>query len=205
MPDAISGTLLVVSAIAGVSSSQQAAASQDKVTRQAKKTLDFQQGELDDWEEIYGGIEENLGEFYGNLTPEYVTTQGLEAQQKAYQEHVTGLTEQFARSGLTTGAQGDILARSALEDAKAKAAIRVEAPYKVAEEQKSFLSLGTAQGAQAKQGVVQGYQGVGQAYQAEADIASQEAADAFSAAGSYATTLGTSTGLEEDATTAPIN
>ena len=125
-----------------------------KLNREASaEQLAFQREQFSRWEGIYGDIEENLGEFYNNLTPEYVATRGLQAQQQAYQAAATRTREGFARSGITGGAQSDIQSREAMENARVKAAIRADAPFQVAEQQQSFVSLGTGQGATARQAV----------------------------------------------------
>jgi hypothetical protein len=185
------------SAALGYASSQEAAGAQNKSTKVAKKQLKFEMQQFDRWESIYGGLEENLGDFYGSLTPEFMTTQGLQQQQQTYQESLTQIREQFAQTGVTSGAQADIEARGALDNARTKATIRAEAPFKVAEQQQSFLNMGIGQGAAARQGVQRGSLGVQQAYQTEANIASQEASDAFGAAASFATTYGRSAGLNQ--------
>jgi hypothetical protein len=186
---------IIGSAALGYVSSQEASANQKKGLGIAQTQFEFDKQQYADWKSMYGGLEENLSDFYNGLTPEYATTQGLQQQQQAYQEGLTKMKEQLAKSGAPTGAQADIQARAALENARNRATIRAEAPYKVAEQKQSFLNLGIQSKQQAVAGVGQGSTNLQNAYANQATIASQEANDAFGAAASLATTYGRSAGL----------
>jgi hypothetical protein len=102
---------------------------------------------LADFEAIYGGIEDNLGTFFSQMTPEVFIATGLENLQQEFQDTKTRINEQFAQrfQGQETGLQLSL--DTMLEAARAteRANIRTEAPFKVAEAQSKFLALGLPQ------------------------------------------------------------
>lgn len=110
-----------------------------------EEALDFTKQQYNDWKAIYGPIEKNLSSFYQNLTPEFVEAQGLQAQQKAFQQQEQQLTEFFAANDISVGEQAEILSRVGMENIRQKAEIRANAPIKSAEAKQSFLSLGINQ------------------------------------------------------------
>lgn len=158
--------------------------SANKAGRQAKKAaaseLAFAQEQYDDWKDIYGNLEENLAGFYEGLTPDYIETQGLQAEQQAFQTQRTQMRERFAQLGIDTGVQADIESRASLEHAKRRAEIRAEAPFTAAEQKKGFLQIGLGQKAATQRGV--------------GDVLSQQAAESARQAESTAAMAGQAVG-----------
>lgn len=98
------------------------------------------QGQYDKWNSIYGTLQENLGEFYNNLTPQMLSATNLQMRQREYQTAVDTVRKNFAQRGVAGGAQSAIEAGMAMENAKARAQIRADAPFQVAEAQTGFLT-----------------------------------------------------------------
>lgn len=195
-----------ISTLAGLASADESADLQEQALsdQQAAEaaSLAFQKEQYDRWKGIYGDLEENLGEFYQGLTPDYIAAQGLQEEQKAFQKTMTQVSESLKQMGVSEGAQADIMARAEIENAQAKAKIRAEAPYKTAELQQSFLALGAGGAEQYGQALETAAQTAGQTELALSQQAGAESADAFSAAGQFATLLGKQ---EADKTTAAEN
>ena len=136
---------MIVAAVVGaaVVGKMAADASKDASKRQAasaKTQLEFEQAKYNRWLDIYGDVEENLGEYYENLSPETYAAQGLQSQQQEYQAAVTQMKEHFAQADISGGAVAGLESQAALENARARATVRAEAPTKVAEAQRGFVS-----------------------------------------------------------------
>ena len=142
MPDP--GTALGAgSAVLGYSSSRKASKS---ASASSAASLAFEQQKYDDWQETYGGIEDNLAEYYSTLTPDYFEAQGLEAFQKEHQASTQRVQELLAQRGIQDS--GIALASEVsgeLSAATSRATIRAQAPALVAEEQRNFLQVGLGQ------------------------------------------------------------
>lgn len=98
------------------------------------------QGQYDRWNSIYGTLQENLGEFYNNLTPQMLSATNLQMRQREYQTAVDTVRKNFAQRGVAGGAQSAIEAGMAMDNARARAQIRADAPFQVAEAQTGFLT-----------------------------------------------------------------
>jgi len=127
------GTALAV--IGGLSAVQGISAS-----RRAKNLSNAQMAE---WQRLYGGVEQDLADFFNNLTPDIYEAQGLEAQQLEFQKAQENLSAFLAERGL--GQSGVAIENQQdleLANAQMRAKIRREAPFKVAEVKQSFLQTG---------------------------------------------------------------
>lgn len=196
-----------ISTLAGLASSKKSGDLQEQglaAQRSAQaESLAFQREQYERWKSIYGDIEENLGEFYGGLTPEYLETKGLQAEAKQFKQTMDQLSERFTQLGVSAEARADIEARAELGQAERKATIRAEAPYKVAELKQDFLRSSRG-----------GPEGYGAALQTQAQTAGQqelmlsqqeagEAGSAFGAASKFGTLLGKKYADREDAMSTP--
>lgn len=122
----------------------------EKASKRSKKASDtqiaFEQEKYDDWQETYGPIEDNLSEYFNNLSPEYYEVQGLEAFEKEKTVAFEQLQESLAQRGISdSGIAIDIEKDLALESAQARARIRTEAPAAAASEKMRFLQVGLGQ------------------------------------------------------------
>lgn len=156
----------------------------------AEQQLDFEKEKLEKWEAVYGKLETNLGEFYQKLTPNYIETQGLQAQQQEFQKSLSQIRERFAQLDTTKGAQADIEARAKLGYAEKKAEIRAEAPLKAAQQKQSFLALGRGIPTGVSNVLATQTQQAGQADLVRAQQAADEAAGYRQTTGQFATLAG---------------
>lgn len=106
----------------------------------------FEKEKYQDWQDTYGNIEDNLAEYYNNLTPEYYATQGLEAVQKESEASQMRLQSSLAQRGIEDSGVSLALERqSDIGLAEQRATVRADAPRKVAEEKRGFLQVGLGQ------------------------------------------------------------
>lgn len=130
----------VVGGVLGTSSANKATESAAAAT---KDQLEFEKALYQDWQNIFGPIQDNLSQYYQSLTPDYYEAAGLEAFQKERDAQMTQLNESLAQRGLSTsGIQAAVERTNAIDTAQTRANIRREAPAKAAEEQSRFLQIG---------------------------------------------------------------
>lgn len=111
------------------------------------ENLNFQKDQYKDWKAVYGSVQENLGRYYKSLTPERLTTLGLQNQQKEYQAAVADINKLTAQRGLEgSGLETATLAQARIGNAEARANIRTQAVDQVNQQKASFLSIGMGTG-----------------------------------------------------------
>ena len=126
------------------SGASKSAARKQAQTEEAR--LEFEQQKYDEWKDTYGPIEDNLAEYYNELTPGLRTMQGLEAFNKERDQALTGLRENLAQRGIQlSGIAAQTETNVAIESASERARIRAAAPMEVAKEKLSFLKTGLGQ------------------------------------------------------------
>lgn len=133
----------------GQEKAQKNAAKQaDRSYALTKEQLDFQKEQYADWKAIYGDVQENLGAYYKELTPDRITSLGLENQQREYQNSVREMQKIFAQRGITpdSGINASTTASMNFANARERARIRTEAPNAAAAEKLKFLGVGLGQG-----------------------------------------------------------
>lgn len=120
-----------------------AAEARRKAALSSEEGVEVAQQFLAEWESIYGGIEDNLSSFFSSLTPERFTALGLETFQKEFQITQERISQSFAQRGIPdSGLEISLDTLLEAKRAETRAAIRTEAPFKVAEAQSKFLALG---------------------------------------------------------------
>lgn len=194
MPDPTTA-FLVGTSIYGTASARKSAKEASAASEEASEAaLQFETQRYEDWQNTYGGIQENLREHYQGLSPEYYTATGLESHQAEFDKAMTRMDESLAQRGMSmSGISESLKSQALLNSAETKAAIRLEAPNKAAEAQKSFLQVGLGQNpANSMSNTLAGAaQTTAQTAQTTAALAGQATADTL-------TTIGTS--LPEDLT-----
>jgi len=204
------GTALAV--VGGLSAVQGISAS-----RRAKK---LSQAQMADWQRLYGGVEQDLADFFNNLTPDTYEAQGLEAQQVEFQKAQDNISAFLAerglgQSGVAIESQQDL----ELANAQMRAKIRREAPFKVAEVKQSFLQTGIGEKQQiqadqinaAKSEAAGWYQGATSAFAGLASgVASGDITSVFgmevgkaASAGAGVSAVGSTAGIGASATAKP--
>jgi len=133
----------VVGAGAGIlgasKSSSAAARAGDQQAIASKRQLAFQMQQYQDWKAVYGPIQDNLSNFYQNLTPDALIASGLKNYEQQHQATVQSLQRSFAQRGIDSPAQDLLTQEASLRSAEAKATLRTDAPFKVAQAQQGFL------------------------------------------------------------------
>lgn len=102
------------------------------------------EGQYNNWNNVFGSMINNLGEFYNSLTPQQLSAGNLQFQQREYQTAVETVRKNFAQRGVAGGAQQAIESGMAMDNARARADIRAKAPFQVAEAKTGFLTSGAA-------------------------------------------------------------
>ena len=104
------------------------------------------QGVMDDWENTFGGIQDNLSEYYSNLDPVKFATQNKVSLQSAMDKQMQQMNDTMAAAGVqTAGMKQQAQKESAFELAKGNAAIDMAAPEQVAQMQQGFVNSGDNQ------------------------------------------------------------
>jgi len=130
----------IYGAVSASGAADDAAKAQEKANAEQ---LAWEKEQYAEWKETYGPLEDNLAEYYNNLTPTLRTMQGLQAFEKEKNVAMTSLRENLAQRGIaTSGIAAQTETSVALESAAARAQIRADAPMEVAKEKASFLNIG---------------------------------------------------------------
>lgn len=125
--------------------------SANKVSKRAEKSSDaaigFEQEKYDDWQEVYGPLQDNLANYYENVSPEYYAATGLETFEQQYQTALTRMDENLAQRGIdpSSGIAASLESQAELNAAETRAGIRKDAPRQAAEDKSRFLQIGLGQ------------------------------------------------------------
>ena len=147
MPDPVTGTIAAVTAgasVFGASKASSAAKSASKSEAAAEAAaLEFQQQQYQDWQDIYGPIQDNLSMYYQNINPDYYEATGLANFQKERQQQLTDLNTSLAQRGLTnSGLAATVKRENAIDTAEQRAQIRTNATQQAIADQSNFLQIG---------------------------------------------------------------
>jgi hypothetical protein len=135
-------------AIAAQNSANAKAAS-DRSYALTKEQLDFQRKQYDDWKNIYGPLQEDLGTYFKNLNGDNLAAKQIEAIQRESQQAQTNVDQQLAQRGLSqSGLTAEALMRNQATASMAKANVRANADQLAAQQKMGFLGLGLGQGTQ---------------------------------------------------------
>lgn len=125
--------------------------SADKASKRANAAsaaeLAFAQQQYDDWNNIYGPIQENLASYYNKVSPEYYSSIGLEAFQQEQQVSMQRIRESLAQRGIDpdSGIAVSLENQAELSGAETRAKIRRDAPRQAMEDKSRFLQIGMGQ------------------------------------------------------------
>lgn len=133
--------------IGGVVSSNSADKATKSAERQSADAIAFEQQKYDDWNATYGPLQDNLAEYYNNITPEYYETIGLEAFQQEQEAAMARIDESLVQRGIdpSSGIAASLEAQTELDAAEGRAEIRRDAPRQAAEDKSRFLQIGLGQ------------------------------------------------------------
>lgn len=125
--------------------------SADKASKRAEKSADvaigFEQEKYDDWQEVYGPLQDNLANYYENVSPDYYAATGLETFEQQYQTALTRMDENLAQRGIdpSSGIAASLESQGELNAAETRASIRKDAPRQAMEDKSRFLQIGLGQ------------------------------------------------------------
>lgn len=143
MPWGYVGAALVTGVMAGDASDAASAASaeQGRIAAEGSAAqLDFEKEKYQEWKDIYGDVEQNLADFYENMTPDFLIGAGLQEEAKSFSTAQTNIKTSLAQRGLGGGGlEADLIAGQEIGSAENRAQIRRDAPLKVAEMKQNFL------------------------------------------------------------------
>ena len=168
--------------IGGVMSSKSASKSSKAASQASGAQLAFERERYDDWTAVYGPLQENLAEYYSNVTPDYYATIGLETFEQQYQAGLQRLDESFAQRGIdpSSGIAMSLEQQAELNAAEARAGIRRDAPRQATEDKSRFLQIGLGQNPASSVSGALSQQA--QVAQQQSTYANQAAGDAWAAA-----------------------
>lgn len=166
-----------ISAVGGMMGASEAASAQEAAV-DAQSALAQQQ--IAQWNRIYGPVEENLSNYYSKVTPDQVTSLGLQQVQQEFQNQMKQTQKTMAQRGVgATTAENQIMAGQRTDLAQARANVRLTAPAQLRAEQMSFLATG--KGAQTN-----AYNSMTNALSQQANVAGQQSAALMQGVGSLA-------------------
>lgn len=129
---------------AAVDASNRASANALKM---AEDNIAFQKEQYTDWKAVYGELQDNLGDYYNNLSSSKYATQAIQANQQEFAKTSKQLDTSLAQRGLSSsGAQAASMTAMSQQLAQANATARYTAQDTVKQQQLGFLGVGLGQG-----------------------------------------------------------
>lgn len=120
--------------------------------------LDFQKQQYSNWEDIFGPIQQNLSNYYKNLSSDTIASSGLQNIEQQYATSRQSLDQALAKRGITnSGATAAGLTQLETARMLGKAQVQTNAPMMAAQQQSNFLAGGLGQQSQLQQGISNTY------------------------------------------------
>ena len=105
--------------------------------------IEYAQGLLDDWESTFGGIEENMKDYYTNLDPTKFATQSKSELMSEMDKQMKIFNDTMAASGLqSAGMKQQASKEDAFQLAQGNAGIDIGAEEYVADKKQNWLNYG---------------------------------------------------------------
>ena len=106
--------------------------------------IEFAQGMLDEWEGTFGGIEDNMKEYYENLDPTKYATQSKSQYMAEMNKQMKQFNDTMAASGLqSAGMKQQAAKEQAFQLAQGNAQIDIGAEEYVADKKQGWLNYGS--------------------------------------------------------------
>lgn len=116
--------------------------------------LEFQKQQYENWESIFGPIQQNLSNYYKNLNSDTIASSGLQNIEQQYIASRQNLDTQLAKRGITnSGATAAGLTQLETARMLGKADIQTKAPMLAAQQQSNFLAGGLGQQSSLQNGI----------------------------------------------------
>jgi len=189
---------------AGRASDQQAQA-QAAANQSTQDQLAFNKQQYADWQATYGPIQDNLANYYNNLTPEHQTTLGIQNVQEQYQKSLQQVETNLAQRGLdTSGIMASTETQFGIQAARDKAQVASKTPQQVAQQKSQFLGLGLGNQSALQGNISNSFSNISSNLQNQSAIYGQQAAvanqNANAAYGSLGNVVGGAVGAYTQAT-----
>ena len=166
-----------ITAGAGAYSSRQASKAADKAGKRASQAaateLEFSMQQYEDWQAIYGPIQDRLSNYFQTTTASTMAAPGLQELQRSVQQTQERINAQVNLGKIDATAAQALRSQAELQGARGKAEIRMQAPLQLAQAQQSFIATG--KGNPAAGGVIGALQGQ-QAYAQQQAMQQQQIA-----------------------------
>ena len=151
----------------------------EKYTNQ--QGIEIAQEMMDNWANTFGGLEENLSEYFNNLDPDKYAIQSKIALQENLDKSLTQFNETMAAKGLqSSGMQQQVAKEAMFAQAAGNASIDINADDVVAQQQMGFLQYGQAEKLQAGN-LLSNATNIGEQMKFEAAASNQQATNAAAA------------------------
>lgn len=133
--------------VSGVMASNSADRQSKAASQASKDQLGFERQRYEDWQNVYGHLQDTLSEYYQSVTPDYYATIGLENFQQQYQTGLQRLNESLVQRGIdpSSGIAASLTAQAELSAAEQRANIRRDAERQSVEDRTRFLQIGLGQ------------------------------------------------------------
>ncbi len=152
----------------------------------SEREIAFQKEQYNDWKDVYGDLQEDVGTYFQNITGDSLTVQKLGDIQTEYQQAQANIDTQLAQRGLSgSGLAAQAMISNSQVVAGEKARVRSDAERLANEQKMGFIGLGLGQGAEM----------LGSQASLGASSASTGMSGANAAMGSASSILGSSLGL----------
>lgn len=166
-------TAIIGAAAIGAGSSALSAKSASKASKAATSSADaaaqlqyeasseqlaFSKQQYEDWQNIFGPIQDNLSSYYKNLSSDTVASLGIQNIEKEYARSSQLLDQSLAKRGIAnSGATTQGITQ--LESARmlGRAEVQANAPMVAAQQKQGFLSIGLGVQQQATAGINSAY------------------------------------------------
>ena len=120
------------------------------------------QASFDRYNDMFGGIESSLNDYYNNLNPDMYAAQGNQTAQNMYQNTMNQVNEQLAAQGIhNSGVSSQMGMQYGNQMAQNKSQNIMNAPQQVAQQQQDWLQYGTNRQDNAYNQYAQGVQAQG--------------------------------------------
>ena len=124
---------------------------QDFLNSMGAEGIEYAQGIMDDWEGTFGGIEDNMSEYYNNLDPEKFATGEKARFKQNLDKQMTQYNETMASNGLQSAGMKAQTAKEAMfKTAEQNSQIDLSSEEHVADQKMNFLDFGESRRASAE-------------------------------------------------------
>lgn len=145
MPTAVAAA--GVGAVGSIIAGNKQAKAIDKSTAIQREQLEFQQERYNDWKAVYGELQEDMGEYFKNLTGKDLSNREVEQLQLAGQKAQERIDQALAQRGIEgSGLQAQLLSQNTYGTEMAKAQSRATAEDRAMNAKANFLRIGLGQG-----------------------------------------------------------